>query len=138
MVIGKGLAEGFLSETETRDLMATALEQARLDGKRVLVIIPDRTRTAPMPLMFRLFFELLGNRVARLDFLIALGTHKPLSEDSINELVGVSAEERAGRYRQVNILNHRWDRSEIFVSLGQITAAEVEQLTGGLMSDSIE
>ena len=31
-----------------------------LEGKRVLVIIPDGTRTAPIPLMFRLLYEQIG------------------------------------------------------------------------------
>ena len=60
-----------------RELLARALEPLPLDGKRVLVIIPDGTRTAPIPLMFRLLYEQIGRRVARLDYLIALGTHPP-------------------------------------------------------------
>ena len=105
MVIGKAHEDRPLSEREARELMAAALDQARLDQKRVLIIIPDRTRTAPIPLMFRLFFELLHGRVAQLDYLIALGTHKLLTEDSINQLVGVTSEERVGRYGDVGIFN---------------------------------
>src|SRR5262245_23618317 len=103
MLIGKGGEDRFLSEAETRELIATALEQARLDGKRVLIIIPDRTRTAPIPLMFRLFFELLHQRVSKLDYLIALGTHKPLDETAINQLIGVTPSERTGLYAAVDV-----------------------------------
>ena len=60
-----------------RELLARALDPMPLDGKRVLVIIPDGTRTAPIPLLFRLLYEQVGRRVARLDYLIALGTHPP-------------------------------------------------------------
>jgi len=49
-----------------------------LANQRVLVIIPDLTRSAPIPLLFRLLYEVLGKQVARLDYLIALGTHSPL------------------------------------------------------------
>jgi nickel-dependent lactate racemase len=138
MLIGKGSEDSFLSETETRELVAGRLEQARLDNKRVLVIIPDRTRTAPIPLMFRLFYELLDGRVRQLDYLIALGTHKPLSEDAINQLVGVTSEERSGRYSKIKIFNHRWESPETFVSVGRISAAEVEELSGGLMHDEVD
>jgi nickel-dependent lactate racemase len=138
MVIGKSSEDKFLSEDETRALMQAALEGAALVDKRVLVIIPDRTRTAPIPLMFRLFFELLGGRVAKLDYLIALGTHKPMSDAAINQLLGVSAEERDGRFRAVGVFNHRWDIAETFVSLGEIPAAEIEELTGGLMNQSVD
>ena len=138
MIIGKAREDGFLSESEIRELMSAALERAEIDGERVLIIIPDRTRTAPIPLMFRLFFELLRGRVKRLDYLIALGTHKPLSEAAINQLIGVTPDERAGRYGDVGVFNHRWDRPETFVSLGEISAAEVEELTGGLMSQRVD
>src|SRR5215211_691174 len=98
MLIGAGQTDKFLSEPEIRELMAAALSQAKLDGKRIIIIIPDSTRTAPIPLMFRLFHKLLGERAASLDYLIALGTHKPMSEDAINRHIGVTAEERAGKY----------------------------------------
>ena len=138
MIIGKSREDGFLSESEIRELICNALDQEPIDGRRVLIIIPDRTRTAPIPMMFRLFFELLKGRVKRLDYLIALGTHKPLSESSINQLIGVTPDERAGAYRDIRVFNHRWDRPETFVSLGEISAAEVEELSGGLMSRRVD
>src|SRR5215510_4926470 len=138
MLLGKGSEDNFLSENETRELMAAALEQTRLDDKRVLIIIPDRTRTAPIPLMFRLFKELLDGRVRQLDYLIALGTHKALTEDAINHLLGATFEERSGLYAKTNVFNHRWDEPETFVSVGHISADEVEELSGGLMRDAVD
>ena len=70
-MIGKGNEDKILTEDEVRELMSKALTQADLIGKRVLIIIPDGTRTAPIPQMFRLFFEYLGEEVATLDYLIA-------------------------------------------------------------------
>ena len=64
MLIGKGYTDQFLSDAEVHELAASALSQAGLDGKRVIVIIPDGTRTAPIPQMFRLFHELLGEKAA--------------------------------------------------------------------------
>ncbi|MDT7603607.1 MAG: hypothetical protein QOF61_1604 [Acidobacteriota bacterium] len=138
MIEGYGYEDSFLSEAEIRTLASETLARAQLDGKRVLIIIPDRTRTAPIPRMFRLFHELLDGKVAALDYLIALGTHKLLTEESINQLVGVTQEERAGIYRNVRIFNHRWDRHETFVSVGTLGAAEIEELTGGLMSEEVD
>ncbi|HKV41253.1 MAG TPA: lactate racemase domain-containing protein, partial [Blastocatellia bacterium] len=138
MITGTGYEDRFLSTAETRSLMAAALDKTELDGKHVLIIIPDRTRTAPIPMMFRLFFDLLHHRAAKLDYLIALGTHKLLTEESINQLVGVTPDERAGRYAKVAIFNHRWDLPETFVSLGQISAADVLELTGGAMSQPVD
>ncbi len=138
MVIGKGYQDGTLAEVEISEVIRSALAPAELRGKRVLIIIPDSTRTAPIPQMFRLFHEQLNGRVAALDYLIALGTHKLLSEEAINRLVGVTPAERAGKYARVNILNHRWDVPETFVTVGEITAAEIGQITGDLMSQAVD
>jgi nickel-dependent lactate racemase len=137
MILGKGCTDRFLTEHEVHDLMAEALAEVDLDGKRVLFIIPDHTRTAPIPLFFRLFHELLGGRVAVLDYLVALGTHQPMSDDALNSLVGVTAAERAEKYRKVRILNHRWDLPDTFVTIGTIPAAEIEEITGGLMRQDV-
>jgi len=137
MVFGKGYADRFLTEHEVHDLMVEALARADLDGKRVLVIIPDHTRTAPIPLFFRLFHELLGGRVAALDYLVALGTHQPMGEDALNRLVGVTTAERAERYRNVRIFNHRWDLPETFVTLGTITEQETRNTSQGLLSQAV-
>jgi len=137
MVFGKGYTDRFLTEHEVHDLMVEALARADLDGKRVLVIIPDHTRTAPIPLFFRLFHELLGGRVAALDYLVALGTHQPMGEDALNRLVGVTTAERAERYRDVRIFNHRWDLPETFVTLGTITEHETRNTSQGLLSQAV-
>jgi nickel-dependent lactate racemase len=137
MVLSEGYTDRFLSEREIHDLMAEALARANLDGQRVLVIIPDHTRTAPIPLFFRLFHELLGGRVAALDYLVALGTHQPMSEGALDKLVGVTPAERAKKYRDVRIFNHRWDLPDTFVTIGTIPAAEIEEITGGLMRQDV-
>jgi lactate racemase len=138
MVIGKGACDRALSESEVRKLMSEAFYGAGLDGKRVLVIIPDGTRTAPIPMMFRLFHESLNDRVEALDFLIALGTHQPMSEGAINRHVGVTAEERATLFARVNIFNHRWDEPGQLVELGEISEGEIAEITGGLLRQSVK
>ena len=138
MSLGKGYEHDVLSELEIRELTVEALSRAGLDGKRVLIIIPDGTRTAPLPLMFRLFHECLGDTVAALDYLIALGTHQPMSEEAINRLVGVTPEQRAGQYARIRIFNHRWDLPETFVTVGKIDAGEIEEISGGLMHEPVE
>jgi nickel-dependent lactate racemase len=103
----------------------------------MLVIIPDGTRTAPIPLIFDLLYELLGPRVAALDYLIALGTHPPMAPDAIDRLVGIPAPERAVRYPSSRILNHQWDHLDALTTIGVISHAETAQLTDGLLSDDV-
>ncbi len=134
-VIGKGHIDRFLAEAEVRDLMAEALEQADLTGKRVLVIIPDSTRTAPIPTMFSLFRDLLAGRVTALDYLVALGTHPPMSDAALSQLVGQPAAN--GMVGDTHIFNHHWDRPETFITLGTIPAAEIEEISGGLLAQDV-
>src|SRR5512142_2838429 len=117
-MIGKGSTTAVLTNSDVEQLLAQAFDALPLDGKRVLVIIPDSTRTAPIPLMFRALYEQLGHRVARLDYLIALGTHPPMSEEAIGKLVGVSEQERKTNYPNVHIHNHRWDHPEALQQIG--------------------
>jgi nickel-dependent lactate racemase len=137
MAIGKSSTRETLTTEDVRQLLAEACEALPVDGKRVLVIIPDGTRTAPIPLFFRLLYELLCQRVAQLDYLIALGTHPPMSEEAIDQLVGVSTAERAAHYPKVRIFNHSWSRPETLQTIGVISRQEAELLTGGLLVDEV-
>jgi nickel-dependent lactate racemase len=110
-MIGTGSTTTPLTESDARQILAQGLERVALDNQRVLVIIPDNTRTAPTPLLFRLLYEQLGARVARLDYLIALGTHPPMTDDAIAKLVGVTKAERAARYPKSEVFNPFLERA---------------------------
>lgn len=137
MLTGRGVTTTMLLDDDVAGLLMESLAPLTLDGKRVLVIIPDGTRTAPIPLIYRLLQEQLGGRVARLDFLIALGTHKPMSDVAIDTLVGMPAPARAARYPNSIVLNHRWELPESFVTIGTIPEAETAVLTGGLLAAEV-
>jgi nickel-dependent lactate racemase len=132
MTIGTSNSVRALSTVEVRSLLSEALARSDLSGKRVLVIIPDGTRTAPIELFFGLLQELLAPQVRVLDFLVALGTHPPLDDSALSTLLGVTV--RDGSTGSSRILNHRWDLPETFVTLGTIPAAEVEEASGGRLA----
>ncbi|PWT77644.1 MAG: hypothetical protein C5B60_02295 [Chloroflexi bacterium] len=140
MVLGKGSTTATLATEDIEALLASADRELLVgagldpDHKRILVIIPDGTRTAPIPLLFRLLYAQLGRRAARLDYLIALGTHPPMSPGAIDQLVGVAAAEREERYPNVRVINHAWDHPESLQTIGVIPRAEVSDLTGGLLA----
>ena len=134
MVTGKGYTDHILQEAEARTILADALAAQPLDGQRVLLIIPDGTRSGPIDVLFRLLHELLASRVAALDVLIALGTHQPMSDDAIQRRLGTTAEEMTGRYASVRVFNHHWEDPATFRTLGVIPAAEIEQISRGLLS----
>ena len=134
LLAGYGSEQEVLSEDRVRGLLEAAFSGTKLEGQRVLVIIPDGTRTAPIALMFRLLYGVVGARVARLDYLIALGTHQPMSETAISNLVGATPAERAAHYPKSEVYNHRWDNPANFRTVGTISSAEMRELTGGLVA----
>ena len=128
-VSGAGARTRAMTETEIRALLAEALGAADLAGRRVLVIIPDGTRTAPVALMSAILSEILGAKVEALDYLVALGTHPAMDDAALSRLLGREViNGRAGGWR---VFNHRWEDPETFVTLGTITASEVAEATGG-------
>ena len=102
---------------------------------RVLVLIPDGTRTMPMPLMFDLLQEEIGTRAAACDYLVALGTHPLMTDAQLSRLVGHPVlHEACGNTR---VFNHRWDLPGTFAEIGTIPADEVAGVSGGLLSEPI-
>lgn len=89
--IGMGYTDQFLSDDEVRAIAMQQLGEVDLDGKKVLLIVPDSTRSAPVGLMFRTIFDLIGSQTKNLDVIVALGTHQPMSEEAINQRLEISA-----------------------------------------------
>ena len=133
-LIGQGSETEPLTSGGVKALLEQAFADASVKGKRLLVLIPDLTRSAPIPLMFRLLYEALGERVSRLDYLVALGTHQPLGEAALERLVGVSVAERRARFPKSDVFNHRWDDPDALQTVGVISSAEMSELTGGLVT----
>jgi len=134
-VVGRGEIEGYLSEEEVGAVVREGLAALPVDGERVLVLIPDGTRTMPMPLLFGLLERELAPRVKALDFLVALGTHRAMSDEQLSHLVG--REVKNGCAGRIRVMNHAWERPDTFVHLGTIPAAEVGALSGGLLRRDI-
>jgi nickel-dependent lactate racemase len=138
MITGMGSSTDVLTEDRVADICRYAFGQHSLDGKSVLVIIPDLTRTAPIDMMFRTVYGLLADRVAVLDFIVALGTHQPLSEERMNRLVGITSEERHNKYSKARFFNHEWDNPAQLVQIGTLHEDEVADISEGLMREEVD
>jgi nickel-dependent lactate racemase len=128
-VVGRGVETGYLGFPEVQAIAREGLARLPLDGRRVLVLIPDGTRTMPMPGLFPVLDECLGRRAAALDFLVALGTHPPMSDAQLSALVGRTVV--GGRAGERRVFNHRWDDPSSYATLGTIPAGEIGELTEG-------
>lgn len=136
--IGSGSTSRFLSDAEVRQIVGDALASLQLAGTKVLLVVPDSTRTAPVGQLFRAIFDRVGADAKNLDVLIALGTHPPMSDSAINERLEITAEERAGRYGRVRVMNHAWDDPAALTKVGTISAAEIGTLSGGLFQMEVD
>lgn len=119
---------GLLNHDTVRAALAQGLG-GRFANQRVLALIPDHTRSLPLPELFRMVVDILHD-ARQLDFMVALGTHPPLPMESICRLVGITAEERDTVFRHVGLLNHHWDDPAMLASLGAMGRDEIRQVAG--------
>jgi lactate racemase len=115
-------------------IVAQACPAQEYQGRKVLLIIPDSTRTAPVGLMFQTLHRQIGSVTGAFDILIALGTHQPMSEAAICQRLEISEEQRSTTYRDVRFFNHSWNDPAVLQNIGTIPKEEIEQLSGGLFS----
>lgn len=136
-----------LTEFEIRNTLTQALER-QFTNQRLLVLIPDHTRSLPLLFLFRALVEILHD-TRQLDFMVALGTHPALSDESLNQLVGITSAERASlaagkglgaasvsplqnplAYPPIRLLNHAWDDPSALTSLGVIEKDQIQAIAG--------
>jgi nickel-dependent lactate racemase len=137
MVLGKGYKNRMLAVAEIQDIVARAMEGSRLDGKRVLLVVPDNTRTAPIDVMFKALYSQLADRTAALDVLVALGTHPPMAMEQIYERVGITAAEHEKSYPKTRFFNHLWKDKDSLALVGVIPPEKIAEISGGLFSMSV-
>ena len=125
---------GHVATAQVAEVVASACPAEMFRHKRVLVIVPDGTRSAPVGAVFKALYAQLGSVAEKLDVLIALGTHQPMSEAAICQRLEISLDERKETYRNVAFHNHAWDQPAALRELGIIPAAEISELTGRLFS----
>src|SRR5262245_16357707 len=99
-------ANRLVSAEQVTDVVNRACPADACRGQRVLAIVPDGTRTAPVGLLFKALHDAVGGAVRQLDVMIALGTHQPMSEEAICQRLEISMEERRAKYPAVGFINH--------------------------------
>jgi nickel-dependent lactate racemase len=120
---------------DLRAIVEEALAEVQ-PGQRVLAIIPDKTRDDNTDLLFPVAAQFLARRnIAQFDALVAQGTHAPMTETQKFAKIGGSTAELPALGR---IFDHRWDKSDELVTLGQLSSAEVNELTGGLIKEAVD
>lgn len=138
-MVGNGYVSKLMAENEAVSLIKEALAKENWSGKRVLLILPDMTRSAPIPLLYKTIYDCISDDVQCLDGLIALGTHQAMSLEKIFKRVGITEKEYENKYSNKTLFfNHKWDAPDMLVDLGTITADEVDSITGGIIKEEIK
>jgi nickel-dependent lactate racemase len=137
MVIEHKSKDGFVSDEQAREAIGEFFAQNDYAGKRILLIIPDNTRSGPVGDIFKIIYDFLAEKAKAIHILVALGTHQPLTEEQICTRLGITAAERCSKYAQVRFFNHKWERPDTFTSVGRIRAEEIEKITGGLFREEV-
>ena len=127
-------AGGRVSAEQVAEIVAQACPAKDYRNKKVLVIVPDGTRTAPVGLVFKTLFSQIGEATAEFDILIALGTHQPMTAEAICDRLEISPAEHQSNYRKVRFFNHAWDNPDALARIGTISAKSIEELSSGLFS----
>jgi len=133
-VVSCAPADRRVHPAQVAEVIARACPTETMQGRRVLLIIPDHTRTAPVGLMFKELHAHLAGVVRSLDILVALGTHVAMSEEAICQRLEISVVERRQRYRSVRFYNHEWNNPLALELVGTIPSEEIRDLTGGLFA----
>ncbi len=121
-----------INETELEERLSEQLERLSVRGERVLVIVPDDTRTLPMPALFRIIASALRPKVKELQFLIALGTHPPLSKEQLSTHLGPDWQRE-----NATVLQHTWQDASALAQVGRISREEMLEISGGLLAQDV-
>lgn len=137
-VLGHGEVDKSLNDREMVEIIASGVDRIAPDGKSVLAILPDQTRTCPLPQFTRALHAAVAGRAERLDFLIALGTHPAMTDEQIDRLLGVQDGKRAEVFPGTKVFNHRWKDPGALAKVGTLTAAQIEKISGGKFAMDVD
>jgi nickel-dependent lactate racemase len=118
-----------LDPTEVRAFIRARLDALDLDGRSLCLVIPDATRSCPLPLLLDAIQEAAEPRVGSCTAVIALGTHAPMSDQGIRALVGTES---------LVVVNHAWWDRHTFVEVGTLSSQTVGALSGGRLDEAVE
>ncbi|MBN1974679.1 MAG: DUF2088 domain-containing protein [Sedimentisphaerales bacterium] len=138
MITSQQNKEGIVDIKQVRNAIGTFFSKNDYTGKRILLIIPDNTRSGPIGDIFKIIFDSMYGKTKAIDCLVALGTHQPMSEKQFCTRLDITSQQRKNKYASVKFFNHEWDKPESFISVGKITADEIESLSDGLFREEVD
>ncbi|WP_299037669.1 lactate racemase domain-containing protein [uncultured Pseudokineococcus sp.] len=133
-----GGAETLLDQDAVTSFVAEQLGALDLAGRSVCLVIPDATRSCPLPQLLDAVHGALAGRADRITALVALGTHAAMSEEQLARHCGYPVGDVDARFPGLTVLNHAWRDPSTFVTLGAISAERVEELSQGRLAVGVD
>ena len=138
LAVTLGDAGGRLSDAEVTRFVTEQLAGVDLDGRSVCLLVPDATRSCPLPLLLRAVHGALAGRASRMTALVALGTHAAMSAEHLAEHLGYPLGGLDATYPGLGVRNHEWWDPDALVSVGSIPAERVTELSGGRLHTGVD
>jgi nickel-dependent lactate racemase len=127
-----------LTDAEATQFVHEQLAQVDVDGRSVCVVVPDGTRSCPLPLLMRAVHGALTGRASRVTVLVALGTHVAMDAEHLARHLGYAPGDAEATYPGMTIVNHEWWKPETFADLGHIGADRMAELSGGRLHEGVD
>jgi nickel-dependent lactate racemase len=123
-----------LDEGQVAEFVTSVLRSVDLEDRDVCLVVPDATRTCPLPLLLGAMRDALG-RAADVTVLIALGTHQAMTEEQLARHLGHQQNRSEDTYPGWRIVNHEFWDPATFADLGTIGSERITELSGGRLHD---
>ncbi len=120
-----------LTDDEVSRFVGDQLGAQDIDGRSVCILVPDGTRTCPLPLLLRAVHGGLAGRASKMTVVVALGTHAAMSEEALARHLGYPPGDLQATYPGLTVMNHEWWDPATFADLGTIPAARMRELSQG-------
>jgi lactate racemase len=121
--------EGILDAQEVQSFIRSRLARVDLDDRSLCIVIPDATRTCPLPLLLSAVEAAVCGRVRSCTAVVALGTHAPMSNAAIRSMIGTT---------DLEVVNHEWWVDTSFATVGTLGTETVSGLSNGLLCEAVD
>jgi len=127
-----------IPQAELDAFLTEQLAKFPVDGKSVVLVVPDGTRSMPLPRIIDPVYRELIGRVSSLTALIALGTHAYMTPQELDHWFGAEAEGVAAKYPGMTVVNHEWKDPANIVKVGTLSAEQIAELSGGRLKQDVD
>lgn len=126
-----------VSDAELDAFVERTFAAVDFDGKKVVLVVPDGTRSCPLPLLVQTVHRHLIDRVASLTAVIALGTHSYMEPDEIDRWFGVEPGGLEAAYPGLTVVNHEFKDHSQIVTIGTLSAETIGELSNGSVHEEV-